>query len=753
MNRFVLSMLLTLSATAGLAQKKAVRLADLTEGAYTTFYDREGFAWIGTPNGLLRFDGYDTETFRTDRNSPDLFRSNDILTICENTERDELWVGTKKGAYVLDKRNFQVGDLKLHGKEAGEDELADKRITLITRASDGTYWLSYRNFLFQLDKDANILRLYTTSWQGRNRSPLGLVEDSKGTIWVALWNGGLQCLQKNSDELEDCPWAATEGPASLAFDQEQQLIVVTTEGGDTYRYGLDGAPASSQASTTADGHSEEEEAEQLKYQIQSDERLLCVTPRHDGYHWIGTTKGIYRYNATNKRLEHVVGDTGPVHDIVPTTDGNAVFVNNANGVCSLSGGQFVCLAPCSGLSSITAEGDSVYWVGSKMGNVYRMAGKPPYTLTDDTIAGNMNGDPILKVRCDGKGRLWILSANSLKEYSTQSGGCKITTAQQMETGQLTDFFVVDKGVKVAGKERTRIVEETRQLGQERSIVRTALSAYSIDGDHHIATSDTLPLSSQAHALTLFLTAFVYDDTDNITFAYRIDGNEWHQLDKGDNTITFPTIPYGTSSIEAKAMDSYGQWSEPFLVAVLSHPRPWYAYLWIPLATGAIAAGGLFYRRYHKRQKTRYAERIRKYESEKDELRRKLEEAEQKAHEAGYHEESAAQQYGPLSTADQQLLDKAKALIAQNLSNVEYGVDELSGDLCMSRMSLYRKLKGIIQKSPTDLIRETRLEHAKMLLKTTSYSINEVSDLCGFSYPSYFTKCFKELYGKSPKEYR
>ena len=58
--------------------------------AYTSFTDKQGYVWIGTKNGLQRFDGYNFETFRADRNHPDLLRSNDVMCIAENTAKNEL---------------------------------------------------------------------------------------------------------------------------------------------------------------------------------------------------------------------------------------------------------------------------------------------------------------------------------------------------------------------------------------------------------------------------------------------------------------------------------------------------------------------------------------------------------------------------------------------------------------------------------------------------------------------------------------
>ena len=756
MKRILILCCLILFSLTSFAQKKAVNLAELTENAYTTFYDKEGYLWIGTDNGLLRFDGYTVETFRTDRNNPDMFQSNDILTICENTDKNELWLGTKKGAYILSKKDFTVSDLKLRGGKGPESEndLSDKRVTGILRGSDGSYWLAYRNCLFHLDKDSQVKQLYHTQWKGKDRSVSYIIEDPSKTIWIVLWNGGIQRLKQGDTQFSDCEWTDAAGPNWIGFNPDKQQMEATSESGNRYRFRLDGhqlqGPDTGEQASTEPA---EEQADKLTGEIPLNENILCVTPLKNCYHWVGTTRGIYTYQPQTKALENKVNGTGPVHDICIDSNGHVFFVNNANGICTFKKGQLQTLAESSGLSSLTTEGDSVLWAGSKMGYVFRFRLGKGEELHDDTIAGNMNGDPILKVRADQKGRLWVLSSNHLKEYSTKTGGCKIVTSQQLETGEFTTFYLLDDGVKVVGKGKSANVEETRQLGQERAVSRTAVSSYTLDGKHNIFTCDTLHIDSKAHSLTLFLTAFAFDTPRDITFAYRINDDDWSMLDKGENILTFQQIPYGDSHIEVKAMDNYGQWSQPQVVATLVHPRPWYTYLWIPILLAAAFAGFFYYRHYRKKEKARYAARIRRYESEKEELQHKLEAAERRAEEIGYKQEEPEEEQEQLPPADQQFLDKARQLIMQNLSNVAYNVDALSSDLCMSRMSLYRRIKDILHKSPTDLIRETRLEQAEMLLKTTDYSVNEISDLCGFSYPSYFTKCFKERYGKAPKEYR
>ena len=54
-------------------------------------------------------------------------------------------------------------------------------------------------------------------------------------------------------------------------------------------------------------------------------------------------------------------------------------------------------------------------------------------------------------------------------------------------------------------------------------------------------------------------------------------------------------------------------------------------------------------------------------------------------------------------------------------------------------------------SPNDIIREARLKRADRLLETTDKSISEIAYEVGFSSPSYFTKCYREFFGRTPNK--
>ena len=99
------------------------------------------------------------------------------------------------------------------------------------------------------------------------------------------------------------------------------------------------------------------------------------------------------------------------------------------------------------------------------------------------------------------------------------------------------------------------------------------------------------------------------------------------------------------------------------------------------------------------------------------------------------------------------ITRFKEVVESRLADSEVSVEDLAADMNLSRVQLYRKVKSITDSSPVELLRNARLNRAYQLLLTTDKSVSEVAYAVGFTSPSYFTKCFKDEYGKVPGEAR
>lgn len=99
--------------------------------------------------------------------------------------------------------------------------------------------------------------------------------------------------------------------------------------------------------------------------------------------------------------------------------------------------------------------------------------------------------------------------------------------------------------------------------------------------------------------------------------------------------------------------------------------------------------------------------------------------------------------------DREFLNHILLLFNENYSRPNYHRFQLASDMALSEKQLQRKLKALITKNPMQYLKEFRLEKAMIKLKE-GYRISMVGFDCGFSSPSYFSFCFKEHFGISPK---
>ena len=105
------------------------------------------------------------------------------------------------------------------------------------------------------------------------------------------------------------------------------------------------------------------------------------------------------------------------------------------------------------------------------------------------------------------------------------------------------------------------------------------------------------------------------------------------------------------------------------------------------------------------------------------------------------------------SSEQNFLRKLNELIAMNIDNSIYTVEDLAKDLNISRVQLYRKVKAILGISVSDHINNIRLAKSKDLLVNSNLTISEIAYAVGFSSPNYFSTTFKNKYGVSPKEFK
>lgn len=119
---------------------------------------------------------------------------------------------------------------------------------------------------------------------------------------------------------------------------------------------------------------------------------------------------------------------------------------------------------------------------------------------------------------------------------------------------------------------------------------------------------------------------------------------------------------------------------------------------------------------------------------------------------GLVDEKAGSDFG-INQQNMSFLKKVQEAFDENMQKEDYSIDELASALNMSRSTFYRKLRALTGMAPMDFMRSQRLKCAALLLlEDESVSIADIAVKVGFNSASYFTKCFKQVYGVLPKDY-
>ena len=103
--------------------------------------------------------------------------------------------------------------------------------------------------------------------------------------------------------------------------------------------------------------------------------------------------------------------------------------------------------------------------------------------------------------------------------------------------------------------------------------------------------------------------------------------------------------------------------------------------------------------------------------------------------------------------DLEFVRNVHEIIEKNLQNEDFNVNTLAEEMGLSRSPFFKKLKSLTGFAPVDLVKEIRLTKALNYVETTDMNFTEIAYIVGFRDPGYFTKCFRQKYGKTPKEYR
>ena len=166
---------------------------------HSIIQDRHGYIWIGTQNGLNKYDGYNFDIYRSVNisNSETNFIGKNISKLYEDS-KGHLWVGTRKyGLNVLledEDRFINLHDNPLYS------EIQDAEISSIYEDRKGFMWIgTVGKGLLKVDLDKNKSYHFTAEEKGLiSNSVFDILEDNNGSIWVATAGDGVNRMEGDS---------------------------------------------------------------------------------------------------------------------------------------------------------------------------------------------------------------------------------------------------------------------------------------------------------------------------------------------------------------------------------------------------------------------------------------------------------------------------------------------------------------------------------------------------------------------------
>ena len=210
-------MLLTMFANVVYAQvwknkaEKSFNLKNFSIQTYTThdglpsknttsaLRDKRGFMWIGTENGLCKFDGYSFKAFVNLPGDTTSITSNYINTVIED-KKGQIWVGTMDGLNLFDPQTEKFR--RFYHKENVNNSLSNNKVWSLICDRKGTVWIGTDKGFNQYNPKAGNFKVYLPNLKDRfaikGKSVNAIVEDKQGNLWLGNWSSGLDKFDKAS---------------------------------------------------------------------------------------------------------------------------------------------------------------------------------------------------------------------------------------------------------------------------------------------------------------------------------------------------------------------------------------------------------------------------------------------------------------------------------------------------------------------------------------------------------------------------
>ncbi|MBZ0106883.1 MAG: diguanylate cyclase [Sulfuricella denitrificans] len=451
--------------------------------------DKQGFMWIGTTDGLYRFDGYRSVVFRVIQGDARSLPDNYITSLLED-EHGTIWVGTISGLARFDPEtnNFSHFKPRLAGNKNDSNY-----IRKIISDGRGGMWLGTRGGLLHFDPRTGRFQIFRHDDARpdslKNNNVSALATDAKGGLWVGTWPGGLCYLPQGASGFKhytlDAPVPAgsiRNNPVRELFvDHGQKLWIGTEIGAVVWQTGADWSKRRPLAAETGlntyrvnqiyedregtvwiatigsgllSWNAKQQQLDRYTHQHEdsyslSSDQISSVFQDRSGTFWVSTLdQGIDRADLSSKGFERIIpralatGNSRISNIISVITPGTAgrLWVGGSDGIFLLDFASRKVITSVQHLPQqhgsfwvydAFQEADGTLWIGTQFG-LYRL----------DRPGGKLHaihfGDPaseyVNRILPGKDGLLWLGTGGGLIRYNSRTGAIRKYTHDPADPG-------------------------------------------------------------------------------------------------------------------------------------------------------------------------------------------------------------------------------------------------------------------------------------------------------------------------------
>lgn len=340
--------------------------------------DHKGFLWVGTDDGLNRYDGYTFRVFKPDAENPASLSDRSITALVEDSQ-GYLWVGTRQGG--LNRYDPVSGKFTQYlNDRANEQSLASNQVYSLSLDDTGL-WIGTDNGLDFLDFETGKFthRFVSDDTPPGERSLSSnniraLYKDSKGQLWIGTGNGGLNVYNTRTDTFKVFKHDKQD-PGTISNNR----VLSVTEGQDGSIW-VGTAGGLNQFIPARNAFRRFENSRYKEYSLAGNSVYAVHVDRSGGV-WVGTNKGLDRYEPQTSKFIH--------HQSQPGISK------------SLSNNQVL---------SLYEDSSGVLWVGTFGGglNKYnRQQDRFAYYRHNPNDENSLSSNFVLAILAEEKGYVWI----------------------------------------------------------------------------------------------------------------------------------------------------------------------------------------------------------------------------------------------------------------------------------------------------------------------------------------------------------